>query len=258
MRASSLSVAASSSERLRARSAPARGCGRRSTVRRGSRGGLISARSWVSNRLICSGPSSAASLAIAGARSAVIHPKSVAVSGSSLSSRSASMRAEVIMPRSPTSTSRAMPSVWRMTVTISVNATGSAVLLAKYPHRDRAACRVGEHPILDLLAAFLAVAGVAARGQLTAPPGHPRAGQIEQRHPRLDSPTRPNAVPRASSRSPPAGRPASPSRHRPRRCTRRSHPDPPPGWCRATRSAWTVSKPGRITRETISADHDVA
>jgi hypothetical protein len=54
----------------------------------------------------------------------------------------------------------------------------------KYPHRDRAARRVGEHPILDLLAAFLAVAGVAARGQLTAPPGHPRRGQIEQRHPR--------------------------------------------------------------------------
>ena len=82
----------------------------------------------MSNRLICSGPSSAASLAIAGARSAVIHPKSVAVSGSSLSLRSASMRAEVIMPRSPTSTSRAMPSVSRITVTISVNATGSAVL----------------------------------------------------------------------------------------------------------------------------------
>ena len=36
---------------------------------------------------ICSGPSSAASLAIAGARSAVIHPKSHPASGLSLSSR---------------------------------------------------------------------------------------------------------------------------------------------------------------------------
>ena len=53
----------------------------------------------------------------------------------------------------------------------------------KHPHRDRASGRVGEHPVLDLLAALLAVAGVAARGQLAAPPGHPRAGQVEQRHP---------------------------------------------------------------------------
>ncbi len=53
----------------------------------------------------------------------------------------------------------------------------------KHAHRDRASRRVGEHPVLDLLAALLAVAGVAARGQLAAPSGHPRAGQVEQRHP---------------------------------------------------------------------------
>ena len=53
----------------------------------------------------------------------------------------------------------------------------------EHPHRDRAAGRVGEHPVLDLLAALLAVAGVAARGQLATPAGHPRAGQVEQRHP---------------------------------------------------------------------------
>ena len=52
-------------------------------------GRAISARSWVSNRLICSGPSAAASAAIWGARSAVIHPKSVPLS---MSSRSAAMR----------------------------------------------------------------------------------------------------------------------------------------------------------------------
>ncbi|WP_204810182.1 hypothetical protein [Mycobacterium riyadhense] len=81
----------------------------------------------MSNRLICSGPCSAASVAISGARSAVIHPKAVAVSGLSLSLRSASMRAEVIMPRSPTSTSRVNPKRSRITSTMSLNATGSAV-----------------------------------------------------------------------------------------------------------------------------------
>src|SRR6476646_10105084 len=138
----------------------------------------MSARSWVSNRLICSGPSSAASLAIAGARSAVIHPKSVAVSGLSLSLRSASMRAEVIMPRSPTSTNRAMPSV----IADDGDDLGERVrvggVAGKHAHRDRASRRVGEHSVLGLLAALLAVAGVAARGQLAAPSGHPRAGQV--------------------------------------------------------------------------------
>jgi hypothetical protein len=43
--------------------------------------------------LICSGPPSRASLAVAGARSAVIQSKSVGVLGLLLSSRSASMRA---------------------------------------------------------------------------------------------------------------------------------------------------------------------
>ena len=69
--------------------------------------------------------------AICGARSAVIHPKPVAVSGSSLSSRKASIRAEVIMPRSPTSTSPVSPNRVPMTSTMSVNATGSAVLPEK-------------------------------------------------------------------------------------------------------------------------------
>ena len=53
----------------------------------------------------------------------------------------------------------------------------------KHPHRHRPARRVGEDAVLDLRAALLAVAGVAARGQLAAPPGHPRGRQVEQRHP---------------------------------------------------------------------------
>lgn len=85
----------------------------------------------MSNRLICSGPSSAASAAIAGARKAVIHPKLMVVSGVSLSSRTASIRAAVIMPRSPTSTSLSSPNRVRITSTMAVNATGSAVLPAK-------------------------------------------------------------------------------------------------------------------------------
>jgi hypothetical protein len=46
-----------------------------------------------------------------------------------VSPRSAKMRAEVIMPRSPTSTSRVNPKRSRITSTMSVNTLGSAVLL---------------------------------------------------------------------------------------------------------------------------------
>jgi hypothetical protein len=53
----------------------------------------------------------------------------------------------------------------------------------KHPHRHRPARRVGEDAVFDLLTTLFAVAGVAARGQLAAPPGHPRGGQVEQRHP---------------------------------------------------------------------------
>ena len=69
-----------------------------------------------------------------------------------------------------------------MTCTIWANALGSSVL----PANTRIAtgrCRGREHAVFDLLAALLAVARVAARGQLAAPPGHPRGSQVEQRHP---------------------------------------------------------------------------
>nr|WP_163745572.1 hypothetical protein [Mycobacterium lacus] len=54
---------------------------------------------------------------------------------------------------------------------------------AHHPHRHRPSAGVGEHPVLDLRAALLAVAGIPVRGQLTTPPGHPRTGQVKQRHP---------------------------------------------------------------------------
>ncbi len=72
--ASSFSVAASSSSRVRARSAASAGLRQAMSRSPGKSGLVISARSCSSNKLSCSGPSSAMSLLIAGARSAVIHP----------------------------------------------------------------------------------------------------------------------------------------------------------------------------------------
>jgi hypothetical protein len=85
---------------------------------------VISARSNWSNRESWIGPFCAASLAIAGARSAVSQPRSPA-------SASASMRAVVIMPRSPTITRSVSPNLVRTTCTASMNAVGSPVLPSK-------------------------------------------------------------------------------------------------------------------------------
>ena len=60
---------------------------------------------------------------MAGARSAVSQPRS-----ESLSARSASMRADVIMPRSPTSTVWVSVNLSRTILTASMKAVGSAVL----------------------------------------------------------------------------------------------------------------------------------
>ena len=74
MGASSFSVAASRSSRLRARSAASTGLRQATSRSPGKSGLVISARSCWSNRDSCSGPSSAISFLMAGARSAVIHP----------------------------------------------------------------------------------------------------------------------------------------------------------------------------------------
>ncbi len=114
-----------------------------------------------------------------GAR-AVIHPKPAPAS---LSSPRASMRAEVIMPRSPTNTSRSSPKLARMTSTMSVNAVGSAVS----PENTRTATG---HPAGSVRMPYSICAspfcdhGSTRGGHLTMPAGHPRAGQVKQRHPR--------------------------------------------------------------------------
>ena len=58
-----------------------------------------------------------------------------------------------------------------------------AGVAGEYADRDRAALRVGEQPVLDLQPAFLAVPGVAAGGQRAPGALQPRGRQVEQRHP---------------------------------------------------------------------------
>src|SRR5674536_313605 len=115
-------------ERLIAWSNPARAADRaglRQAIRRssGKSGWVISARFAWSNRLICSGPSSRASAATSGARRAVTQPRPPR-------SRSCSIRALVIIPRSPTSTRSVNPKRSRTSVARWANAVGSAVLPA--------------------------------------------------------------------------------------------------------------------------------
>src|SRR5450759_3268049 len=107
----------------RARSAASAGL--RQAIRRssGKSGWVISARFAWSNRLICSGPSSRASAATSGARRAVTQPRPPR-------SRSCSIRALVIIPRSPTSTRSVNPKRSRTSVARWANAVGSAVLPA--------------------------------------------------------------------------------------------------------------------------------
>src|SRR5664280_1625883 len=115
-------------ERLIACRNPARSAARaglRQAIRRssGKSGWVISARFAWSNRLICSGPSSRASAATSGARRAVTQPRPPR-------SRSCSIRALVIIPRSPTSTRSVNPKRSRTSVARWANAVGSAVLPA--------------------------------------------------------------------------------------------------------------------------------
>ena len=53
----------------------------------------------------------------------------------------------------------------------------------EHPHRHRAAVAAGEQPVLDLRLAALAVAGMPERRQFAVAAFHPRARQVEQRHP---------------------------------------------------------------------------
>jgi hypothetical protein len=80
-----------------------------------------------------------ASLAMAGARRQVIQL-------SPPSSRRASIRAEVIIPRSPTKVSSRSPNLTRTSSTASVNAVGSAVLPGKTRIATGRPCRSVSSP----------------------------------------------------------------------------------------------------------------
>src|ERR1019366_5701163 len=119
----SASVAASSSWRVRARLAASNGLRQAISRSPGKSGELISARSCSSNSDSCSGPSPAMSFLMAGWRRQVIHaiPSSF---------RRSLIRAEVIIPRSPTMITFCRENVPRTASTASGNAFGSAVLPA--------------------------------------------------------------------------------------------------------------------------------
>ena len=106
---------------------------------------------------------------MAGARRQVSQP-------SPPNSRSASMRAVVIMPRSPTITISRSPNLVRTTSTACTNAVGSAVL----PGNTRTATGRPSGSVSSQYSicafALLAVAGVAARRQRAVRAFHPRGG----------------------------------------------------------------------------------
>ena len=88
----------------------------------GKSGEVISARSWLSNRVSCRSPPRTSFLTC-GARSAVIQP----MLAGATSSRS---RAAVSMPRSPTSTTLVIPNRSLTLVTWAATVLGSPVLPA--------------------------------------------------------------------------------------------------------------------------------
>src|SRR5262249_26404851 len=176
--ASSASVAESSRSRWAARSASRAGLWQAISRSPGESGELISARSWVSNGLFCSGPPSSASFLIAGARRRVIQ----AIPGSSLR---ALIRALVITPRSPPHDRLGDPELVPHHRHRLGERFGVAGVAGEHPHRDRAPIPGGEQPVFDLRLAALAVAGVPERGQLAMAAFHPRRRQVEQGHPAL-------------------------------------------------------------------------
>jgi hypothetical protein len=183
--ASAAWVASSGAGRLRARSSGQHRVAARDQPFAGMIGvgelgqvGFIEQRRVSSNSDSGGGPWSAATAAIAGARTAVNQPGPPSVWG-------VSIRALVIIPRSPTRVSRLSPNRSRTVLTAWGNAVGSAVLPGKSSIATGRARRVGERPMLDPRGAPLTVAGVPDRGQRATLPDHPRTGQLLERQPAL-------------------------------------------------------------------------
>ena len=158
------------------------------------------------------------------------------------------------MPRSPTMHQLGRARTVSRTTVDGLDERGRVGGVAgEHPHRDRAAGRVGEQPVLDLRAALLAVAGVAARGQRAVAALHPRRGQVEQRHPGRVGLRGQVPGGQLGLDARPGGPAASPSPRTPRRCDAPATPRSAPRVVSAHQAGWTASRPGRTTRETISA-----
>ena len=114
-----------------------------------------------SNSDSCKGPLSAASAWIAGARRAVIQSSPAGL-------RSASIRALVIIPRSPTSTTRSSPKRSLELVDLGGERARVGGIALEHLDGDRAAIGGAQQPEDDLQLVPLAVAAVAEPGQLAA------------------------------------------------------------------------------------------
>ena len=248
--ASSFSVAASRSSRLRARSAARTGLRQAISRSPGKSGEVISARSCSSKRLSWSGPSSAISLRDLRGAQRGDPPVSVATSLSSLQRLDPGGGDHAaVADHDHVVAARTCPSPRRRS---AVNAAGSAVL----PANTRTATG---RPSGSVSSPYSICSCLSCRrGSSRARPAgstEPSSHELDRSNSaiRAGLPPGPGAGGPAPPRSRPAGRPASPSRRRSRRWTRRRRRGRRPGWCRPTRSGWTASSPGGTTREMIRA-----
>src|SRR6516162_1646094 len=158
--ANAASVACSRSSRLRARSSANSGFLQTTSRSLGNSGAVISARSRSSNSDSWKAPVSSRAR-ICGALSAVIQSSPAGFS-------SLRMRALVIMPRSPTSTTRDRPKSPLSLSICPANVIGSAVLPSKTSTATGQPLAAHNRPLDDLQFALLAVSRIAEACQLAA------------------------------------------------------------------------------------------
>ena len=174
MGASSFSVAASRSSRVRARSAASTGLRQATSRSPGKSGEVISARSCWSNRDSWSGPSSAISLLDGGGAQRGDPPVGVRPLGPVLPLVQGPDPGAGDHPAVADHDHLGQPELLPHHVHDGGERGGVAGVAGEDPDRDRAPGRVGEQPVLDLQPALLAVPGVAAGGQRAVPAFQPR------------------------------------------------------------------------------------